>query len=212
MSERESRDGDLVLGVQVAEELGDFPHEIADQVRSFLVAVREVAAGESPESAVPMLLLEVSQLLLAGGRLGAIQDVVPAERFEPDPGRDVDVDGLRSSLANLLEPIDEYAEVFDPYAHPPEIVHTRLSDDIAGAAADLSHGLAHYAAGRVGEALWWWQFSYLSSWGPAASSALRALASVVAHARLDASEMVDIAVAEEDQAVLETLAQATEAE
>lgn len=197
-----------VLDGRATEALGDFPHEIADQIRSFLVAVREVAAGQSPESAVPMLLLEVSQLLLAGGRLGAIRDIVPAERFEPDPGRDVDVDGLRSSLANLLEPIDEYAEVFDPYADPPEIVHTRLSDDLAGAAADLSHGLAHYAAGRVDEALWWWQFSYLSSWGPTVSSALRALASVVTHSRLDTGSLVDTAVAQEDTIVAETLAEA----
>lgn len=206
MPEHHDGGGDeQVLDGQATEALGDFPHEIADQIRSFLVAVREVAAGESPESAVPMLLLEVSQLLLAGGRLGAIRDIVPAERFEPDPGRDVDVDGLRSSLANLLEPIDEYAEVFDPYADPPEIVHTRLSDDLAGAAADLSHGLAHYSAGRVDEALWWWQFSYLSSWGPAVSSALRALASVVAHARLDAAEVVDPAVSQEDELVADTL-------
>ena len=60
--------------------------EIADQVESFCVAVREIAAAEDPDYAISLLLLEVSQLLLAGGRLGAISDVVPDERFEPDAG------------------------------------------------------------------------------------------------------------------------------
>ena len=51
--------------------------------------------------------------------------------------------------------------------------------------SDLLHGLQHYRAGRASEALWWWQFSYLSNWGSTASSALRALHSVVSHVRLD---------------------------
>jgi hypothetical protein len=38
----------------------------------------------------------------------------------------------------------------------------------------------------VAEALWWWQFSYVASWGGEASGALRALQSVIAHDRLDA--------------------------
>src|SRR5689334_25443818 len=110
--------------------LADFTAEIADQIESFVVAIREVAAGEDPDYAISLLLLEVSQVLLAGGRLGAIQDVVPEERFEPDTGTEPDVEGLRTSLANLLEPIDEYAELFDPYAAEPELVHSRISDDV----------------------------------------------------------------------------------
>jgi hypothetical protein len=194
------------------DDLSDFTAEIADQIASFVVAVREVAAGESPDTAVSLLLLEVSQLLLAGGRLGAIQDVVPVERFEPDTGGDPDVDGLRASLANLLEPIDEYTEVFDPYAQPAELVQARLSDDIAGVTADLAHGLSHYRAGRTDEALWWWQFSYLSNWGATAGSALRALQSVVAHVRLDASEEVDEQTLVEDRLLAETVAQVHEAD
>ena len=64
----------------------DFAVQIADQVESFIVAVTEVAKGDEPDSAVPFLLLEVSQLLLAGGRLGAHEDIVPDERYEPDLG------------------------------------------------------------------------------------------------------------------------------
>ena len=37
----------------------------------------------------------------------------------------------------------------------------------------------------MAEALWWWQFSYVASWGNEASGALRALQSVVTHDRLD---------------------------
>ena len=53
------------------DDYGDFVVEIADQVESFLVALREIARGADPDSTLSLLLLEVSQLLLAGGRLGA---------------------------------------------------------------------------------------------------------------------------------------------
>jgi len=112
------------------DDLSDFTVEIADQVESFIVAIREIAAAEDPDYAISLLLLEVSQVLLAGGRLGAISDVVPEERFEPDAGVDPDVEGVRHSLANLLEPIDEHAALFDPYSDEPEVFTSRLSDDI----------------------------------------------------------------------------------
>src|SRR3954449_12035453 len=98
------------------DDLGDFTIEIADQVESFCVAVREIAAAEDPDYAISLLLLETSQLLLAGGRLGAISDVVPDERFEPDAGFDPDVEGLRTSLANLLERIGAHGALVGPYA------------------------------------------------------------------------------------------------
>jgi hypothetical protein len=190
------------------DELTDFAQEIADQVESFIVAVREVAAGGNPNTAVSLLLLEISQLSLAGGRLGAIQDVVPDERFEPDSGLDADVEGIRSTLSVLLEPIDEYTEVFDPYAVPTELTSNRLSDDVAGIVSDLTHGLAHFKAGRATEALWWWQFSYLSSWGATCGAVLRALQSVVSHVRLDS--VADDEVAAEDRLLAQTAAEAVE--
>ncbi len=191
----------------MSDDMTDFTAEIADQIHSFVVAIREIAAGESPEHAIALLLLEVSQLLLAGGRLGAIQDVVPVERFPADT-EDLDVEGVRTSLANLLESIDDYAEVFDPYDRKPELVESKLSDDLANVMSDLTHGLQHYEAGRSVEALWWWQFSYLSNWGGTASAALRALQSVVAHVRLDPG--VDEATLVEDQLLAETAAEAVE--
>jgi hypothetical protein len=174
-----------------SEDLTEFAEQIADQVQSFLISVRDIAAQPDEEgvdeglASLPYLLLEVSQLLLAGGRLGAFEDFVPDERFESDAGPDPDLDAMRDRLAILFEGLDEYAEVFDPYAAPPEIMVNRLSDDLTAIATDLVHGLAHYEEGRVVEALWWWQFSYVSTWGAAASAVLRAIQSLIAHDRLE---------------------------
>src|SRR3954470_19924466 len=168
-------------------ELEEFAQQIADHVESFLIAVRAIARGEAGGGeAISMLLLVVSQVLLAGGRLGVQTDFQPAEEYEPDPGPDPDLDDMRLRLAVRLEGVDAYTEVFDPYVDPPELVSSLLSDDVTSIAASLAHGLRHYKAGRVSEALWWWQFSYVASWGGEASSVLRALQSVVAHDRLDA--------------------------
>ncbi|GAA1357868.1 DUF5063 domain-containing protein [Streptomyces beijiangensis] len=169
----------------VKEDPDDFAVQIADQIESFILAVTAVSKGDDPDSAVPYLLLEVSQLCLAGGRLGAHEDILPADRYEPDLGPEPDVDELRERFAVLLEPIDVYSEVFDPYEPRKAPVACRISDDLADLVTDLRHGLAHYSAGRTTEAMWWWQFSYFSNWGSTASAALRALQSLVAHVRLD---------------------------
>lgn len=163
----------------------DFAVSVADSIESFIVAVAEVSRGDEPDSAVPFLLLEISQLLLTGGRLGAHEDFVPDERYEPDVGPEPDVDELRERFARMLDPVDIYSEVFDPYVPRTAPVACRISDDLADIITDLRHGMAHYRDGRVSEALWWWQFSYLTNWGPTASAALRALQSLVVHVRLD---------------------------
>lgn len=97
----------------------------------------------------------------------------------------MDVDDLRERFAVLLDPVDVFSEVFDPYEPRKAPVASRISDNLADIVTDLRHGLAHYRAGRTSEALWWWQFSYFSNWGPTASATLRALQSLVAHVRLD---------------------------
>ncbi len=171
----------------LSSELEDLAQGIADQAESFLLAVREIARSEDSGRAVPLLLLEVSQLLLAGARLGVQTDFVPRERYEPDTGPDDDLDELRERLSALLTDIDTFTEVFDPYTQPPELISSRLSDDLADIAQSVAHGLRHHRAGRADEALWWWQFSYVSSWGAEASAVLRALQSVVSHDRLDAT-------------------------
>jgi len=185
----------------VDSELEDFAQQIADQVQSFLLALRAISRGDADGSiAISLLLLEVSQVLLAGGRLGVHADFTPADEYEPDAGPDPDLDAMRLRLAVLLESVDAYSEVFDPYVDPPELMSSLLSDDLTSIATSLAHGLAHYKAGRVSEALWWWQFSYVSTWGTEASGVLRALQSVVAHDRLDAefeSEADQVAAADE---------------
>jgi hypothetical protein len=140
------------------EGLLDFGAEIADSVESFLLALRAIAKAGDPGSTLSMLLLEVSQVLLAGGRLGAIADIVPEERFEPDPGFDADVEELRERLAALLEPVDDYVEVLDPVDPARGADTFLLSDELTSIASDLLHGLTHHRDGRPLEALWWWQF------------------------------------------------------
>ena len=159
----------------------------AAEASAFLTSVTEVASGNAPDTALPVLTLALSQVLLAGARLGAIQDVVLEERFEADPGADDDVDPLRDGLANVLSGIDDYVYVVDPVTSA-ERADGCISNDVADIAVALSHGLKHFAAGRKVEALWWWQFSYLSSWGDRALTGLRALQSILAHLRLDADE------------------------
>ena len=185
----------------VTSDLEDFAQQIADQVASFLLVLQAIARGEAAGGrAVSLLLLEVSQVLLAGARLGVQTDFEPSERYEPDAGPDPDLDAMRLRLAVLLESVDAYSEVFDPYVDPPEMVSSLLSDDLTSIAASLAHGLRHYRAGRTDEALWWWQFSYVSSWGTEASAVLRALQSIVSHDRLDAefeSEQDQVAAADD---------------
>jgi len=162
---------------------------VADECRTYLSTVTEVASGSSPDAMIPLLLLAVSDVLAAGARLGAMQDVVPPERFEPDVGADPDVDPLHVALANVLDGLDDYPEVVDPVLGP-ELGDATLSGDLVAIGAALAQGLRHYEAGQVLEALWWWQFSYLSVWGERASSVLRVLQLMLGHLRLDVEDDV----------------------
>jgi hypothetical protein len=165
-------------------DLEEFAGQIADQIESFLVALQAIVRDEDGGRAISLLLLEVSQVLLAGARLGAQADFTPEQKYQPDVGPDPDLDAMRLRLARMLDSVDTYSYNFDPY--DPELVESQLSDDLTTIATDVANGLRHYRAGNVLEALWWWQFSYVVSWGNSASAALRALQSIVAHDRLDA--------------------------
>src|SRR5690349_11430539 len=174
-------------------ETEDFAQQIADQVESFLVALRAIAREADGGRAISLLLLEISQVLLGGARLGAQRDFTPVVEYQPDVGPEAELDEMRLALADMLGGVDTYSFVFDPYV--PEVVESQLSDDLTSIATDLENGLRHYRQGNVAEALWWWQFSYVSSWGNLAGALLNALISVVAHDRLDA----DRSSAEEEQ-------------
>jgi hypothetical protein len=175
-----------------------FASQIAAQIESFLIAVREVAREGNGARAVSLLLLEISQVLLAGVRLGAQMDFQPREEYQPDVGPEADIDELRLRLAEMLDNVDTYSFVFDPYV--PEVVVSQLSDDLASIVTDLDNGLRHYRRGDIAEALWWWQFSYVNNWGNLAGAALNALLTVVAHDRFDTDFEADaeaVAVANE---------------
>ena len=160
--------------------------DIARDARSFLETLQLVAAGTAGTQAVALLLLDVAQMCVAGAHLGARTDVILDDNVEPllDPPAP-DLDAVREGLASELDPVDGYVEVFDPYADDAPVPY-RMSDDLADMGQDLLRGLQHYDAGRGREALWWWQYTYLNSWGGSAGAVLRALQSVVAHVRLDA--------------------------
>ena len=164
-------------------ELEDFAQQIADAVEAFLVALQAISREEAPGTAIPLLLLETSQVLLAGARLGVQVDFRPEQEYQPDVGPDPDLDAMRLRLATMLDSIDTYSHNFEPY--DPETFPAQLSDDLTSIATDLANGLRHFRNGDLMEALWWWQYSYLASWGSAACGVLGALHSVVAHSRLD---------------------------
>jgi hypothetical protein len=160
---------------------------VAGHAQNFLDGLTRLASGEGGDAILPLLLVEVSQVSLAGAQLGAVEDVILQNNIEPPIGPDPDVDPLRTALAARLGPVDDYAEVFDPYKDTTVTAY-RLSDDLAAVAADLVHGLRHYQAGRPLEALWWLQYSYFNTWGNHAGAAMRALQALVAHTRLDVEE------------------------
>ncbi len=189
------------IPVQLDDETLEFAQQIADSVASFLLALRAIAREADGGRAISLLLLEISQVLLAGARLGAQRDFTPAGKYQPDVGEEADLDEMRLRLAGILGNVDTYSFVFDPYV--PDVVESQLSDDMTSIASDLENGLRHYRHGNIEEALWWWQFSYVSSWGNLAGAALNALLSVVAHDRLDVEFVSEIDQIEAAEAVLD---------
>lgn len=180
------------------QERDDLAQQVADAVEVYLLGLQAISRGEAAGAAVPLLLLEVSQLLLAGARLGAQVDFEAPTRYQPDVGPDPDLDAMRLRLADVLGDIDTYAHNFEPY--DPATLPSQLSDDLTSIATDVALGLRHHRNGDAREALWWWQYSYLASWGTSACGVLSALHSVVAHDRLDRTfegEVEQIEAAEE---------------
>ena len=175
------------MGESMDRQLTELAEDTAREAGTYLVTLRELASGGAPDTALPLLLLASTQLHAAGARLGAMVDVVPHEQFEADTGPDANLEGVRNGLHDLLAGVDEYVEVEDPVLSG-EVVRGLVSDDLTQVASDLAHGLHHYEAGRCQEALWWWQFSYLSTWGERLAAATRVLHSLLAHVRLDADE------------------------
>lgn len=173
------------------DEWKDLADRVAGHAQNYLDGLTRLAGGEGGDAILPLLLVEVAQVSLAGSQLAAVHDVILQGNVEPALSEDPDIDPLRVALAARLGPVDDYAEVFDPYKDTT-VTPYRLSDDLTAVAADLIHGLRHYKAGRPLEAIWWWQYSYFNTWGNHAGAALRALQALVAHTRLDVAEEVTV--------------------
>src|SRR5688500_7223036 len=137
----------------MSDDLRMLADESAIDARAYLSTVTEVASGTAPDAAIPMTLLALSQVLVMGARLGAIEDIVPAERFETATAAAA-LDPLRTGVATLFEGLDEYAALVDPVTSP-ELPTGSVSNDVTVVASALAHGLRHYDAGRLSEALWW---------------------------------------------------------
>ncbi|WP_167001163.1 DUF5063 domain-containing protein [Mumia sp. ZJ430] len=166
------------------DELAAVGNAFAEDVEAVLEGLRSLDGMTDPEEVVAGLLVEVSRALTIGARMAAMPRLVPPDRYEPDIGPDIDLDDVRVRLASVLDGFDTYVEVFDPFDDPAAPAAYRISDDVISLAAALAHGMQHARAGRPIEALWWWQFSFLSSWGGETTSALRALQSVISRDRI----------------------------
>ncbi len=125
-------------------DLEDFGQQIADACEAFLLGLQAISREEDGGSAVPLLLLEVSQLLLAGARLGAQRDFEPESQYQPDVGPDPDLDAMRMRLAEKLGELDTYAHNIEPY--DPDTVPSLISDDLTLIATDVANGLRHFRA------------------------------------------------------------------
>ena len=127
---------------ELSSDTEDFAQSVADSFSSFLLALRAIAREGDVGRAISLLLLEISQISLAGARLGAQQDFEPRVEYQPDVGPEADLDDMRMRLAEMLDNLDTYSYVFDPYV--PEVVESQLSDDLTSIAADLENVPALY--------------------------------------------------------------------
>ena len=76
--------------------------------------VGALARGEGGDQMVPLLLLEVAQILLAGAQLGASKDVIPPGNLEPDAAPIRTWMTAHRPRRSASAGCDEYGELFDP--------------------------------------------------------------------------------------------------
>src|SRR4029450_13399182 len=107
-----SRDGDCLMSEPPTPggEWRPLADQVAVNVKNFIDGVEALAQSGGDET-IPLLLLEVSQILLAGAQLGASSDVILPGNWEPEVGADPDLDMLRTGLAARLAACDEYGEL-----------------------------------------------------------------------------------------------------
>ena len=163
-------------------ETEDFAQQIADQVESFLLALQAIARENDGGRAISLLLLEISQVLLAGARLGA-QRTSPRAEYQPDVGPEPDLDEMRLRLAVMLDSVDTYSLRLrplrpgggrEPALRRPHQHRHRPRERPAPLPRRQRRGGAVVVAVLL-----------RPSWGNLAGAALNALLSVVSHDRLD---------------------------
>ena len=119
-----------------------------------------------------------------GAWLGAIVDVLPAERFEPDSGPDAEMEHLRAGLAIIFEGLDDHAGRDRP-GHGSDSGQRHLVGDPWMSPRLWPTSLAPRARRhRRGPVVVAVQLSV--GVGERGAMALRVIHSVVAHVRLDA--------------------------
>lgn len=175
---------------------------VVPRVRGFIKTIVDIASGDDPDADLSMAVLAISELLSAGAHLAAVTDIVPPKLYEPPLMSEVDLEPLRVALHQRFGDLDEYPDVIDP-VQGEEMEAAELSADIATIIENLTHGLQHYDNGHQIEALWWWQYSYISIWGERAAAVLRVLQMMLMHVRLDVPEALESESALEDSDALE---------
>ena len=108
------------------------PQQIADQVESFLLAVRAIARGEAAGGAGDLAAAARGQPGAARRRPARRADRLPAGRAStsPTPAPTPTSTSMRLRLAVLLESVDAYSRGLRPLRRPDRIVSSLLSDDL----------------------------------------------------------------------------------
>ena len=132
---------------------------------------------EGTNQTVPALshLLNLSLLALP---------LLPLPKLHADddhPGHFPDYEWKSVYQAAAALPVGHYAEVFDPVVIPAETpVVGDLADDLADIYREVITGLWLFESGKHLQAHWHWAFTFQVHWGKHATSAIRALYTVIA--------------------------------
>ena len=150
---------------ELPSDIEDLAQGIADQIESFLVALREVARATTRVAPYPSCCSRCRSCSSPAGASARRATSSRDERFEPDTG-------LGRRRRRAARPAGRAARAdIDGTPRSSTRTTTRASSSPAALRRPRRHRgsararAAAHRAGRADEALWWWQFSYLSSLG-----------------------------------------------
>ena len=178
--------------VDTAARPGEDWRPLADQValhaRDFLDGVAALARGEGGEETVPLLLLEVAQIHAGRGASSArarTSSCPATGSLTSAPTLTWTCCGRAWRRGCSMSMSTRSCSTRTPTRRPPRSGCPTISPR---SRRTSSTGCSTTRRAGSSEALWWWQYSYVSHWGLHGGAALRALHAVVAHARLDVAE------------------------